>query len=255
MNNEQTPSTKLAVVSLVCGILALIVPCLTVLPAIICGHKAFSRAKKDPANFGGEGMALAGLITGYLGLVTGLIIAILAGMLMPALYKAKGKAQRITCVNNLKQVGIGLRIYATDNQDKIPWQNDGERGTAKYAEPRSDTSALLDTSGKPIFDKNAWRHFQALENELGNPKILRCPSDPNVQQVTSFSNLSANSVSYWLRTDEEVTENNPDEIMVVCPHHDGQFNVLLGDASVHQASPSKLKSFFQSIAKPIEVDP
>jgi len=255
MNNEQSPSTKLAKVSLVCGILALIIPCLTVLPAIICGHKAFFRAKKDPANFGGEGMALAGLITGYLGLVTGLIIAILAGMLMPALYKAKGKAQRITCVNNLKQVGIGLRIYATDNQDKFSWQIEGENGSAQYAEPRSDTSALLDSIGKPIFDKNAWRHFQALENELGNPKILRCPSDPNVQQVTSFSNLSANSVSYWLRTDEEVTENNPDEIMVVCPHHDGQFNVLLGDASVHQASPSKLKSFFQSIAKPIEVDP
>lgn len=256
MNNEQTPSTKLAVVSLVCGILTLIIPCLAVLPAIICGHKAYSRAKKDPANFGGQGMAIAGLVTGYLGLVIALLISVIfAGALLPGLSNAKAKAQRISCVNNLKQIGTGLRIYAVDNQDKFPWQIDEEHGSGKYAEPRSDTTALLDTSGNPIFDKNAWRHFQALENELVNPKVLRCPADTGVQAATSFSNLSANSVSYWIRTDEEVTESTPDEIVVVCPHHDGQHNVLLSDSSVQQANPSQLKEYFQMLAKPIEVDP
>src|SRR4051812_48338001 len=48
------------------------------------------------------------------------IIAILAGLLLPALGKAKVKAQNIQCMNNLKQLQLAWHMYAGDNSDALP---------------------------------------------------------------------------------------------------------------------------------------
>src|ERR1044071_3701782 len=58
------------------------------------------------------------------------IIAILAAMLLPALARAKARAQRINCTNNLKQVGLAFKTWAIDNQDNFPMKIAGGAGGA-----------------------------------------------------------------------------------------------------------------------------
>src|SRR3954465_12271871 len=48
------------------------------------------------------------------------IIAILAAMLLPSLSRAKGSAQRVSCLNNLRELGLATQMYLTDNQDFYP---------------------------------------------------------------------------------------------------------------------------------------
>src|SRR5512140_3784478 len=60
------------------------------------------------------------------------IIAILAGMLLPALSKAKAKAQDASCKNNLKQLQLGWQMYVNDNEDVMPPSNDWYGNIAGY---------------------------------------------------------------------------------------------------------------------------
>src|SRR5512137_2954400 len=71
------------------------------------------------------------------------IIAILAALLLPALARAKEKADRIACLNNLKQIGLFLQFYTDDNRDIFP----AHRNQHESANP---TTALTNWSGPAI---------------------------------------------------------------------------------------------------------
>src|SRR3954454_13291753 len=83
------------------------------------------------------------------------IIAILAAMLLPALSKAKSKAQGIACLNNLKQLQLAIHMYTEDNSERFP-ENPGALVTAnawvtgvmKWDNSSQSTDASLLTGGQ-----------------------------------------------------------------------------------------------------------
>ena len=111
------------------------------------------------------------------------IIAILAGMLLPALSRAKSKAQSIACMNNLRQIGLGMRLWADNNQGKYPWKVDQAQG-----------------GGRPNGTGNARVNVQLAlaSNELTSTKILLCPSDVRRVRATNFATLALTNISYAL---------------------------------------------------------
>jgi prepilin-type N-terminal cleavage/methylation domain-containing protein len=68
------------------------------------------------------------------------IIAILAAMLLPALGKAKARAQQVNCLSNLRQIGVGLMLYVDENQDSLPG---GCWSGAKAAYTSASTTELV----------------------------------------------------------------------------------------------------------------
>src|SRR5580692_5960282 len=98
------------------------------------------------------------------------IIAILAAMLLPALAAAKRKAQRISCVNNIKEDSLAFRIWEGDNGDRYPQAVSTSQGGA------SETVFHGNSAG-PAYLYGVANVLCVMSNELSTPKILNCPSD------------------------------------------------------------------------------
>ncbi len=111
------------------------------------------------------------------------IIAILAAMLLPALAAAKQKALKISCVNNLKQVGLAFRIWSGDNNDKYPQAlSSTQGGSSEFISHANTTTASTPTINCP------GNVFMVMSNELSTPKIVYCPADNmHSTYATNFS--------------------------------------------------------------------
>jgi prepilin-type N-terminal cleavage/methylation domain-containing protein len=144
------------------------------------------------------------------------IIAILAAMLLPALAAAKKKAQKINCVNNLKQVGLAFRIWEGDNSDRFPMNVPPPSGPT-FSLANTTTYNQWTPANMGLYEYTV---FQVMSNELSTPKIVACPSDTRTAAVnfnnsgfavagtTVFNNLS---VSYFIGVN--AVDTNPQMIL------------------------------------------
>lgn len=93
------------------------------------------------------------------------LIAILAGLLLPALSNSKAKAQRMVCVNNLRQINLGVRMYSDDAHD---------------ASPSPGSAGVTNLDVRPLFSgyKGFIRHYVGLNGASSRQdKLFACPAD------------------------------------------------------------------------------
>lgn len=198
-----------------------------------------------------------------------LVIATIIGLAMivlPKMARTNCRSPRISCTNNLKQVGLAFRIWAGDNNDKMPMQLSVTNG------------GVLELAAQG----SAYATFLILSNELCTPKTLFCPAETNPQRrmasifaptlppaasAGTFPFTETNSLSYFVGLDAE--ETNPATILTGDDHfslngakpsrgllmlatnapvewrderHPKQGNVALADGSVQGFSSSSLRT-------------
>jgi prepilin-type N-terminal cleavage/methylation domain-containing protein/prepilin-type processing-associated H-X9-DG protein len=144
-------------------------------------------------------------------LVTIGIIAVLASLLLPALARAKGKAQQAGCYSNLRQIGLGFAMYHGDHQDKFPDRRDLKNSLPGGYRPWTEW---------PPSDPRAGWAAVALQDYLGAHAVWSCPgmrpplSDAIqcAQPLLDTNELAQVRTRYWLwrfdRADPEVPLDN-----------------------------------------------
>jgi hypothetical protein len=180
------------------------------------------------------------------GLIVIATIALTIGVILPGLARGRrGCGPRSGCVNNLRQLGIGFRLWSNDNGERFPWSS--TNSAEKILEP--------------------YLYCLMASNELNSPKILICPADSGRSRAAAFDEtFSNNNLSYFfgldadetkpqtiLAGDRNISTNNtmlsglvqlqPGTTIGWAPGlHSPVGNIALGDGSSQQVSPTSIRA-------------
>jgi competence protein ComGC len=114
---EPPKTSKLAIASLILGILSIFTCFITGIPAIITGVMSLIKINKSENRLKGLGLAVAGIAMPVIVIP---IAAILFAIILPAFSKARTTAQRVACMSNMKSLHNAMTIYAQDYDGKRP---------------------------------------------------------------------------------------------------------------------------------------
>lgn len=136
-------------------------------------------------------------------------IALLAVTWLSALHSAEGKAMRVMCLSNLKEVGVGCRVWEGEHGDKYP---------AQMVLTNSEAMLLITNGNTFIF-------WQMMSNQLVTPKVLHCPADLKRVAATNFAvGFGDANISYFFNLD--AVETSPQMIL------DGDDNLTVNGMAV-----------------------
>ena len=141
------------------------------------------------------------------------VIAVIAGLVLAGLDKARDRARRISCISNHKQVAMSFRLFANDQDGAYPFQF--------LSRP---TNSLM--FGSPFRTRDTlelWKLIQVAGDALGSPYILVCPSDALRSRALNFNTNGLpggfalpihrlNALSYFLSID--AYEGSPQVILM-----------------------------------------
>lgn len=199
----------MAIASLVCGLL-LCIPLCSLL-AIIFGIIGIK--KTGPGKRRGQGMAIAGLVLGCVGM---LVVPLNIAILLPALNRARETANRVKCASNERQIGMAILLYGNDNHGQYP----------------PDLATLLKT-------------------ESIAPAVFVCPSSNDTPASSANDLLSGGHCSY-IYLGQGLTQDTATRSTVVLYEHpedhaENGVNMLFGDG--HVEFMPKSTALYQSTVK------
>jgi len=147
------------------------------------------------------------------------VAAVSAGLLLPALAKAKAKAQTVNTVSNLKQLGLAARMYSNDNQEKFP---------------------------------NAATWSDDLKKFVGSAKVYKAANDPSPSPCSFAYNaklsgmdeakINPQTVLFFETDNGEWNQSGGPELLLRSPRSGGAYAIGFADGSVQQISTSRLGS-------------
>lgn len=215
-----------------------------------------SSVKAPRQNLETDGFSLVELLTVIA------IIGIVAAMLLTVLGRAESRAKRVTCINNLREMGIAFHEFADDHSGKYPMEvpvNEG--GSQDYL------AAANSINGDFYF---TYRFFQPLSSFLATPRMLACPND-NRDPETNFSTFGNENLSYFatafahvgdanaiLAGDRNLTNNEatPQSRLLLTPQdplqwtaeiHQFKGNILFADDHVEEWNNQKSGRSFNAV--------
>ena len=147
------------------------------------------------------------------------IIAILAAMLLPALQKAKEKANQISCTNNLKQQMLAVHLYEQDSEEVLP--------AAEYSGHSPSARPYTGGSG-------TWRYMDLLYTYCADKQVFKCPSTPNDYTGYGFNCYIGYTYNHPTRSGSGRLYDGsklslfrvPARTVVIADHHDGEYRQL-----------------------------
>ena len=182
-------------------------------------------------------------------------LALLIALVVPLMPRKKNPRFRIYCSTGLKQVTLGFALWANEHEGRLPMEMSVSTGGSR----------------EHALAGNLISNFMIAAREIGDPRVLVCPSDERRKQATAFASVTTNNISYFLNVDaaarypagifagdRDLTTNgslvgpglraipDPNAIGWASVIHKNGGNVALVDGSVHQVMVHGFRKILES---------